>query len=200
MPTADNVLLESEQRYRASAYALLAALLRAKPDQVLLDHLQTLAPDASDDLDELGQAMAALSEASMGRDLGLLEQEFNDLFIGVGRGEVMPYGSWYLTGFLMEQPLSELRDDLRSLGFERSEATREPEDHAAAIFEVFSVMISDAFSLQQQLFFFNKHMRPWLERFFADLGKAQNADFYRYVAQFGAAYLQLESAYLSMRS
>ena len=100
----------------------------------------------------------------------------------------------------MEQPLSELRDDLRTLGFERSESTREPEDHVAAIFEVFSVMILEASSLSQQLIFFNKHMRPWLERFFVDLGKARSANFYRYVAQFGAAFLQLESAYLSMQS
>jgi TorA maturation chaperone TorD len=200
MPSADNVLLESEQRYRASAYALLAALLRAAPDQALLDHLRTLSPAGDDDLDELGQAMAALTEASVAPDLALLEQEYNDLFIGIGRGEVVPYGSWYLTGFLMEQPLSELRDDLRTLGFERSELTREPEDHVAAIFEVFSVMILEASSLSQQLIFFNKHMRPWLERFFVDLGKARSANFYRYVAQFGAAFLQLESAYLSMQS
>jgi TorA maturation chaperone TorD len=200
MPSADNVLLESEQRYRASAYALLAALLRAAPDQALLDHLRTLSPAGDDDLDELGQAMAALTAASVAPDLALLEQEYNDLFIGIGRGEVVPYGSWYLTGFLMEQPLSELRDDLRTLGFERSESTREPEDHVAAIFEVFSVMILEASSLSQQLIFFNKHMRPWLERFFVDLGKARSASFYRYVAQFGAAFLQLESAYLSMQS
>ena len=200
MPSADNVLLESEQRYRASAYALLAALLRAAPDQALLDHLRTLSPTGDDDLDELGQAMAALTEASVAPDLALLEQEYNDLFIGIGRGEVVPYGSWYLTGFLMEQPLSELRDDLRTLGFERSESTREPEDHVAAIFEVFSVMILEASSLSQQLIFFNKHMRPWLERFFVDLGKSRSASFYRHVAQFGAAFLQLESAYLSMQS
>lgn len=200
MPGADNVLLESEQRYRASAYALLAALLRAAPDPTLLQHLRTLSPAGDDDLDELGQAMAALAAASAAPDLALLEQEYNNLFIGVGRGEIVPYGSWYLTGFLMEQPLSELRDDLRALGFERSESTREPEDHAAAIFEVFSVMISEAFSLSQQLVFFNKHMRPWLERFFVDLGKARSAEFYRPVAQFGAAFLQLESAYLSMQS
>ena len=31
MPSVDNII-ESEQRYRASAYALLAALLRAPPE------------------------------------------------------------------------------------------------------------------------------------------------------------------------
>ena len=206
MSGADNQTIEDEQRYRASAYALLAGLLRAAPDQTLLDYVSSLSPDGDDltlaevDADELGLAMSSLAAASRGRDLALLEQEYNNLFIGVGKGEVVPYGSWYLTGFLMEQPLSDLRDDLRALGFERSDDTREPEDHAAAILEVFSVMISDASSLPPQQVFFETHMQPWLERFFADLGKARSADFYRSVAQFGAAFLKLESAYLSMQS
>ena len=204
MPGTDSQSIEDEQRYRASAYALLAGLLRAAPDQALLDTVSELSPDGDDadedSGDELGVAMSSLAAAARGRDLALLEQEYNNLFIGVGKGEVVPYGSWYLTGFLMEQPLSDLRDDLRALGFERNDNTHEPEDHAAALFEVFSGMISESSSLPPQQVFFEKHMRPWLERFFADLGKARSADFYRSVAQFGAAFLKLESAYLSMQS
>jgi TorA maturation chaperone TorD len=204
MPGADNQTIEEEQRYRASAYALLAGLLRAAPDQTLLDTVSSLSPDGDDldeaEADDLGLAMSSLAAASRGRDLALLEQEYNNLFIGVGKGEIVPYGSWYLTGFLMEQPLSDLRDDLRALGFERNDDTCEPEDHAAAIFEVFSVMVSDASSLQAQQVFFETHMQPWLERFFADLDKARSAGYYRNVAQFGAAFLKLESAYLSMQS
>ncbi|MCP4768174.1 MAG: molecular chaperone TorD family protein [Gammaproteobacteria bacterium] len=200
MTTADDTSIEQEQRYRASAWALLAALLRASPDQALLDHVGKLSPSGDDESDDLHSAMANLASAAQGRNPVQLEAEFNDLFIGVGRGETVPYGSFYLTGFLMEQPLSDLRDDLRALGFERSQDTHEPEDHAAAILEVFSVMISDGFSLPQQQSFFETHMQSWLERFFTDLGEARSADFYRPVAQFGAAILKLESAYLSMRS
>ena len=200
MPGADNQAIEDEQRYRASAYALLAALLRAAPEQALLDHVSTLRPGADAELDELGEAMAQLAAAAQGRDLAQLEQEYNDLFIGVGNGEVVPYGSWHLTGFLMEQPLSDLRDDLRALGFERSEDTHEPEDHAAAIFEVFSVMILESYSLSQQQVFFKTHMQAWLGTFFSDLGSARSADFYQHVARFGVAFLKLESAYLSMHS
>lgn len=200
MPSAENETIEAEQRYRASAWALLAALLRATPDQSLLDHVSTLSPEGDAELDELGQAMAALAGAASDRDPERLEQEYNELFIGVGKGQVVPYGSWYLTGFLMEKPLSDLRDDLRALGFERSDDTSEPEDHAAAIFEVFSVMIADGFSPERQEIFFNTHLQPWLGRFFDDLGQARSADFYQYVAQFGAAFLKLELAYLSMRS
>ena len=179
MANSDNPVLENEQRYRASAYALLAALLRAAPDQALLDHVSGLSPDSDEESDALGVAMGALASTAREQDVARLEHEYNDLFIGVGRGEIVPYGSWYLTGFLMEQPLSDLRDDLRALGFERSEDTHEPEDHAAAIFEVFSVMIADAFSLSRQQGFFNTHMQPWLERFFADLAQARSAEFYK---------------------
>jgi TorA maturation chaperone TorD len=200
MSNDDNPVLENEQRYRASAYALLAALLRAAPDQALLDHVSGLSPDGEGEFDELAEAMGELAKAARTQDVAALELEYNDLFIGVGRGEVVPYGSWYLTGFLMEQPLSDLREHLGALGFERSENTREPEDHAAALFEVFSVMIGEAFSLSRQQEFFQLRMLPWLERFFADLGQARSAQFYRSVARFGAAFLKLESAYLSMQS
>jgi len=192
--------IDEEQRYRASACALLAALLRSPPDAALLTYLQSLSPQSDAESDELTTAMAALSAAASGRDIERLEDEYNALFIGIGKGEVVPYGSWYQTGFLMEQPLSDLRDDLNRLGFERSTKTHEPEDHVSALLEVFSVMISDAFGLSEQQGFFVAHMEPWLKRFFADLAKAGSADFYTHVANFGAAYIKLETAYLSMRS
>ena len=44
-----------------------------------------------------------------------------NLFIGLGRGELLPYGSSYLTGFLHERPLARLRADLGPLGIERAE-------------------------------------------------------------------------------
>ena len=200
MPTTDDDFLEDEQRYRAGAYSLLAALLRAAPEQFLLDHLLEISPQDDAEPDALAEAMSALATTARSQDPQQLEEEYNALFIGMGKGEVVPYGSWFMTGFLMEQPLSDLRDDLRVLGFERSADTHEPEDHVAAIFEVFSVMISDASSLSEQQRFFETHMKPWLERFFADLGNARSADFYKSVARFGAAFIELESAYLSMRS
>ena len=200
MPTAADGALEDEQRYRAGAYGLLAALLRAVPDQMLLDHLVALSPQSDAEADVLAEAMASLADVARSYSPAQIEEEYQNLFIGIGKGEVVPYGSWYLTGYLMEQPLSDLRDDLRALGFERSADTHEPEDHAAAIFEVISVMIADASSLAEQKRFFDSHMKTWLERFFADLGNARSADFYKPVAQFGAAFIKLELAYFSMHS
>ena len=199
MPAAD-AITEDEQLYRAAAYSLLAALLRAPPDRALLERVAQLSPGSDSESDELLEAMQQLSASAVNSSLEQIDDEYHALFIGIGRGELVPYGSWYLTGFLMEQPLSDLRDDLRALGFERSPDTHEPEDHISAIFEVFSVIIADGSSLELQQQFFDKHLNSWLGRFFDDLEKARSAEFYQPVARFGAAFIELEKAYLSMRS
>ncbi len=200
MSDDDQQPIAEEQQYRAGAYSLLAALLRAAPDPMLLEHLQQLSPQGDTAADELAEAMAGLAAAAADAEAGSLEDEYHALFIGMGRGEIVPYGSWYLTGFLMEQPLSDLRDDLAELGFERAGDVSEPEDHVSALFEVFSGMIVDHYGHGKQLRFFETHMQPWLARFFSDLEKAGSANFYKRVARFGAAFVKLETDYLSMRS
>jgi TorA maturation chaperone TorD len=186
-----------EQQYRASAYALLAGLLRCAPSQTILDQAGQFPSTESDD-DDMTIAMSMLGLAARTSDPDMLAQEYHDLFIGLGRGELVPYGSWYLTGFLMEKPLGELRNDLSVLGYERDAEIKEPEDHIAALCEVMSLLIQDGRSLAEQGRFFSNHIAPWFERFFTDLGNAQAAVFYRAVARFGNAYLGLEQQYLSL--
>ena len=94
MATTDEATIEQEQRYRASAYALLAALLRAPPEPSLLDHVVTLSPEGDAESDELSEAMAALAGAAQNRRPEDLEDEYNALCIGLGKGEVVRYGSW----------------------------------------------------------------------------------------------------------
>ncbi len=194
----DDVVIDEEQRYRASAYSLLAGLFRSPPDQAILDQLSGLA-GGEEDGDELMLAMSTLALSAQRHQPETIDEEFYQLFIGLGKGEVVPYGSWYLTGFLMEKPLSDLRDDLSRLGFERSEDVVEPEDHIAALCEVMSIMINDATELNQQSQFFNTHMVSWIERFFEDLGEAGSSVFYRAVARFGTAFVALEKQYFSMQ-
>lgn len=186
-----------EQAYRANAYALLGALLRAEPDQELLAHAGRFA-DAGEGGDDLAIAMALLGLAARNTSPAGAGREFFQLFIGLGRGELVPFGSWYQTGFLMERPLGELRDDLRRLGFERSAGVSEPEDHVAALCEVMSLLIGEAEPIATQTRFFSSHMAPWMGRFFSDLETAQSAVFYRAVGRFGAAFINFERRYLSM--
>jgi TorA maturation chaperone TorD len=176
---------------RAQEYALLAALLTRAPDAAFLQRLATLRGDPT----PLGVAHVGLADAAGRADLSKIEREFFDLFIGVGRGELMPYGSYYIAGFLHERPLARLREDLATLGIERAEGQYESEDHAAILCEIMSGMAGGQFpapaGADRQLF--EKHLAPWLGRFFADLERADGADFYRRVGTLGRAFMEIES-------
>lgn len=188
-----------EQQYRASSYSLLASLLRSPPEQYVLDYTANLAGIESQS-DELMTTMSMLGLAAKNSTLYSIASEYHDLFIGLGRGELVPFSSWYLTGYLMEKPLALLRDDLAVLGFERDADTHEPEDHVAALCEVMALLINDQVDQEIQSNFFTTHMEPWFEQFFNDLSTARSAVFYRSVGRFGAAFTELERQYLSMKA
>ena len=191
----DEKTLAEEQQYRASAYAMLAALLRSIPEQSLLDHVACFA-DIDGGGDEMTVAMSLLGLAAEKRSPQSIGDEYHDLFIGLGRGELVPYGSFYLTGFLMEKPLGDLRDDLDRLGFTRAADVHEPEDHIAALCEVMVMLIQEGAETDLQRGFFVQHIDTWFERFFADMSVANNAVFYKAVARFGAAFMGIEKRYL----
>jgi TorA maturation chaperone TorD len=175
---------------RSQEYALFATLLARAPDRALLKRIAKLRGDAT----PLGVAHAALAQAADDASPERVEREFFDLFIGIGRGELLPYGSYYLTGFLNERPLARLRDDLRALGIERAECQREPEDHAAILCEVMAGLAGGSFAAaaaaQQQIF--EKHLAPWIGRFFADLERAKAAGFYQQVGAAGRLFIDIE--------
>lgn len=183
---------------RAQEYALLSALLRRAPDAILLDKLAQLRADPS----PLGIAHARLAEAAADASVERVEREYFDLFIGVGRGELMPYGSFYLTGFLYERPLARLRNDLQVLGIERAEGEVEPEDHAAILCEIMAGLASRRFSASagsdQRMF--EKHLSPWIRRFFADLERAESARFYRNVGALGRVFMNIETEAFALPS
>lgn len=191
--------LSEEQQYRASAYSLLASLLRTSPQQAVIDYAASLS-DVEEQGDDLSLAMSMLGLATQKCTLESIATEYHDLFIGLGRGELVPFGSWYLTGYLMEKPLALLRNDLSALGFERDSHSHEPEDHVAALCEVMAMLINEEDSLEKQSTFYSTHMEPWLKKFFTDLSIAKTAVFYRSVGRFGEAFTDLESQYLSMKA
>ncbi len=183
--------LDEVDAARAQEYALLAALLARAPDADLLGRLAGLRGDAS----PLGLVHASLAEAASQADPRRVEQEFFDLFIGIGRGELLPYGSYYLTGFLQERPLARLREDLHTLGIERVQGNAEPEDHAAILCEIMAGLIDRRLTTQAgaDAQMFTKHLAPWIGRFFADLENAEAADFYRRVGTVGRLFIDIET-------
>lgn len=195
---ADEATL-SDQRLRAGTYALLANLLGAPPDAAMLKHLGSSEVEATGERSDMATAWSALRAAAGKASVDAVNEEYQELFIGLGRGELAPYGSWYITGFLMEKPLGTLRQDLAALGYERPPEVHEPEDHVAALCEVMAMLISDdavPFSVQRT--FFETHLGPWMEKFFNDLEGARSACFYRSVGCLGQAFIGVEKQYFSM--
>lgn len=176
---------------RAQEYALLATLLSAPPSKKLLDQLAALTGDAT----PLGRAHAVLAEAAASDVVTQVEREYFDLFVGLGRGELLPYASYYLTGFLNERPLSRLRADLAATGIERVSNNFEPEDHAAFLCEIMSGFADGRFDVPSdaQRAFFEKHVASWMGRLFADMESAEKARFYRAVGALGRLFIEIET-------
>ncbi len=176
---------------RAQEYSLLSVLLARAPDAALLGRLAQLRGDAS----PLGAAHINLAEAASRADVALVEREYFDLFIGLGRGELLPYGSYYLTGFLHERPLARLRAHLSRLGIERAQGHAEPEDHAAVLCETMAGLIGGglpaAAGSDRELF--EQHLAPWIGRFFADLERADAADLYSRIGTLGRVFIDIET-------
>ena len=176
---------------RAQEYALIASLLLRAPNAELLKGLAELKGDAT----PLGVAHAALADAAAQATVEAVEREYFNLFIGIGRGELLPYASYYLTGFLQERPLARLRDDLIAIGVTRSEGVVEPEDHAGILCEIMAGLASRRLPAPAGAdhSLFEKHMAPWIGRFFADLEQAEGADFYRRVGTVGQIFVDIEA-------
>ncbi|MBS1303728.1 molecular chaperone TorD family protein [Loktanella sp. SALINAS62] len=184
--------LDPEDRMRADLYNYLGVMLSAPPEQMLLDQTAQLTGDDTD----LGVAITGLSQAARTARPKALVREYNALFIGLGRGELLPYASYYLTGFLNEKPLARLRRDMSDMRIVRSDNVFEPEDNAASLMEMMGGMIVGRFgapvSLAAQKDFYAKHIGPWAGHFFDDLVKAKSADLYAHVGAVGAAFMAIE--------
>lgn len=193
------VKISEEDHARAQLYRLLSALLAKIPTRAVLDDMARLEGDVAS---ELGRALDAMASAASATDPSAADDEYHDLFIGVGRGELMPYGSYYLTGFVYEKPLARLRGDMAELGIARAEGIKEPEDHIASLCEMMAGLIEGDFGepadLPTQRNFFDAHLGPWAGQFFADLEVAKKASFYRTVGTVGRVFTEIESTAFEM--
>lgn len=186
-----------EELARAEMYGLLAQLFYQAPTPELLAQLQvavTDAPDAGGFLEESWRALVAAARAS---DAQQLAAEFNSLFGGVGKPEVYLFGSHYLSGFLNEKPLVQLRDDLTALGLTRREQMSETEDHVAYLMEVMRYLIAGddvaVCNLTQQAQFFSRHLQPWVHAMCQALRAHPRAAFYACLAGLAEAFVSVEA-------
>ncbi|WP_050929719.1 TorD/DmsD family molecular chaperone [Aestuariivita boseongensis] len=184
--------IAAEDRLRADFYNFLGLLLAGPPDQMVLDQCAGLSGDETD----LGKTIGAMARVAKASKPQAVEREFNALFIGLGRGELLPYASYYLTGFLNEKPLAQLRNDMAARGITRAPNVYEPEDNIASLMEMMAGMIVGRFgepaSLEAQKTFWSKHIGPWAGHFFSDLEAAKNSVFYASVGSAGKVFMEIE--------
>jgi len=191
--------LSDEDRMRADFYLLLAALLARPADKTVLTACATLEGDDA----PLGKAVSTLARLARTAHPKQVSREFHDLFIGLGRGELLPYASYYMTGFLHEKPLAKLRGDMMRLGIEREDDVAEPEDNIASLMEMMGGLIRGAFGPcpeARQRDFFNTHIAPWAEHFFTDLEGAQASVFYAPVGTMGRLFMEIEKTAYRMEA
>jgi TorA maturation chaperone TorD len=175
---------------RADTYALLAHLLWHAPDAMMLRRLAAPVQGS----DPLADIRRDIARAAADTNAAEVEREHFNLFTGVGGGELLPYASYYLTGFTHERPLAEVRADLHALGLVRTEGLAEPEDHIGFLFEVMAALIRGAATDEiDDAGFFRRHIQGWAERMFADLERAETARFYRPVARLGRLLIDIET-------
>ena len=189
---AVSINVAEEDALRADLYDFLGAMLAAPPDTDLLTKAKGLTGDDT----PIGRGVTALSTIAGAFTPGGAREEFEALFIGLGRGELMPYASYYMTGFLNEKPLAVLRNDMGALGIERSPNVYEPEDNIASLMEMMGGMIRGRFGapapLDDQKTFFNKHIGPWAGHFYTDLEAAKNSVLYASVGTAGRVFMEIE--------
>lgn len=184
---------------RANLYTSLGALLVAPATEEHCAVLREL-PEIESPESSMEIAWTMLRESARNYSVEQIDEEYHRLFIGIGRGEVVPYGSWHLTGFLMEKPLGVLRADLRKLGFERSDGVAESEDHIASLCQAMSaIIVAEEIDFDTECAFFNEHIASWAGEFFKEVQDASGAGFYRAVGFLGESFVSVEKQYLEWR-
>ncbi len=186
-----------EDALRAHIYHLLARLFAEPPTTELMEIVRGLEGDQT----PFGQALGVLSAAARKISVEAAGDEFFDLFVGAGRSELLPYGSYYITGFLNEWPAAKLVGDMRKLGMARADHVSEPEDHIAALCEMMAGMITGdlgaldgiAADLVAQRAFFDTHIGIWAPKFFEDLEASKTAAFYMPVGTIGKLFMEIEA-------
>lgn len=200
-------VIDVEDQVRADFYALLAHLFSRAPDDRVLQSIVITQEPTDEASTELTKAWRALSAASAVVTHDALVDEYETVFVGVGRPPVILYGSFYIAGFMMEKPLAELRDDLAKMGFSRNAEVRESEDHLAAVSDVMRALIlgvmgsgTDApAEIAAQKVFFEKHLKPWVFKCCTAIQVYEKSNYYKRVAKFAEQFFAMESEAFEMQ-
>ena len=198
--------LEPEDRARADFYALLARLFSGPPDTELLHAIAAAAPlEPAESVGEgdsaaldLAAAWDALRAASATADAETVRDEYQTLFVGIGRSEVSPYASHYL-GRQSGRPLAEIRAALADLGLARRSTVSEFEDHISVVFEAMRMLVAGdgerpPTDVAEQRRFFERYLMLWTPDCCTAIEHSSIANYWRHVAQFTRCFVGVETA------
>jgi TorA maturation chaperone TorD len=186
-----------EDQARADLYALIARLFYAGPDVALLAAIAGADEIAGEDeTAPLAAAWRALGAAAAAMDAEAAREEYDNVFVGTGKAEITPYASHYLAQSMQERVLVRLRDTLTEMGLAKNSSAAEYEDHFSGLCEVMRQLIlffgSDDVAVRKQKMFFLGYLVPWYAGFCVEVMASANTNFYKYVAGFTKAFLDVE--------
>ena len=190
--------ISDEDVLRANLYRMLAHILKAPPQQSDLELLAGLSRDST----RLGEAIGGLAHLARRTSPETARREYHSLFIGLERGELVPYGSHYRSGFHEDHSLVQIRADMARHGIALAPELSEAEDHIAALCDIMAGLIlglgDEPASLDEQKAFFMAHIATWAKHFFIDLEAARSSVFYAAVGKVGAVFMDIEEAAFGM--
>jgi TorA maturation chaperone TorD len=203
-PVAVRRPLAPEESGRADFYALLARLFAEAPDAKFLQSLAIAPALEGEGVDPgLAAAWSALVAASAVFDPEAAAEEYETLFVGVGPSIVPIFLGFHAGASSADHPRVRIRRDLAALGLAPREANPQPEDHFALLFEAMRVMtggtpVRDPAPVGDQKRFFETNLAPGVFRFLEAVAGVAEANYYRRVAAFGAAFMKIEQQSFSL--
>ena len=191
--------LQPEDEARAAYYGLIARLFYAAPDAAVLAQMLHANAFAGSDA-PVALAWRGLAAVAQTAFPVMLENEHTELFVGTGKAEVTPYLTHYTIQYATETPLVDVRQQLRAWGIARRSSASEPEDHISGLCEAmrFAIAVQHR-SDEEQRDFFDRFLYRGAIAFCDAVSASPKAVFYRSVARFARAFLELEQEAFRMQ-
>lgn len=201
-PVALQTADEGEELQRAELYGVLARLWVAPPDDALFEQFAVVVTEAPQPGSFLEAPWQALVAAMRQVTPAEATEEYNALFLAIGKPEIFLYGSHHLAGGLREQPLVALRHELEALGLARDPASGDTEDHVSFVFEVMRYLIAGddiaVCNLERQRRFFRAHLQPWVGLLCDAVEQHPRAALYARLAGFTRAFIEVDTQAFDM--
>ena len=199
-PAAPEALDPGEEA-RSLWYALISRLFYAPPDSELLMGLSAGLADGADEGESAFlKTWRALQLACRGAEPQALREEFEGLFVGVGKAPVTPYTSSYAASHAPDRHLLELKERLGGWGLGRRERVFEAEDHVSALCDAMRWLIAQGRPLEEQREFFNRFVASGVPLFCDAIKRSPTANFYRTVGEFTSAFVAVENDAFDMHT